>query len=70
MIDKGFSREDAYKIVQNNAMETWKGSDDFKDLLIKDKSIKDSLTLEEIEECFDVTADLKNIDSIFERVFK
>lgn len=70
LIDKGFSREDAYKIVQNNAMETWKGSDDFKDLLIKDKSIKDSLTLEEIEECFDVTADLKNIDSIFERVFK
>lgn len=70
LIDKGFSREDAYKIVQNNAMETWKGADDFKDLLIKDKSIKDSLTLEEIEECFDVTADLKNIDSIFERVFK
>ncbi len=70
LIDKGFSREDAYRIVQNNAMETWKGSDDFKDLLIKDENIKDSLTLEEIEECFDVTADLKHVDSIFERVFK
>ncbi len=69
LIDKGFSREDAYKIVQDNAMETWKGTDDFKDLLLKDESIKNSLTPQEIEECFDVKADLKNIDAIFERVF-
>ncbi len=69
LIDKGFSREDAYKIVQDNAMETWKGSEDFKDLLLKEESIKNSLSTEEIEECFDVKADLKNIDTIFERVF-
>lgn len=69
LVGKGFSREDAYKIVQNNAMETWKGTQDFKDLLLKDDSIKNSLSVEEIEECFDVKADLKNIDSIFERVF-
>ena len=69
LVDKGFSREDAYKIVQDNAMETWKGTDDFKDLLLKDESIKNSLTPQEIEECFDVKADLKNIDAIFERVF-
>ncbi|GJM17129.1 MAG: adenylosuccinate lyase [Thermodesulfobacteriota bacterium] len=69
LIEKGFSREDAYKIVQNNAMDTWKGDNDFKDLLLKDKSIKNSLSPEEIEECFDVKADLKNIDAIFERVF-
>jgi adenylosuccinate lyase len=69
LIDKGFSREDAYKIVQDNAMETWKGTDDFKDILLKDESIKNSLTPQEIEECFDVKADLKNIDTIFERVF-
>jgi adenylosuccinate lyase len=69
LIDKGFSREDAYKIVQNKAMETWKGTSDFKELLLKDKAIKDSLTAEELEECFDVKADLKNIDSIYERVF-
>jgi adenylosuccinate lyase len=68
LVDKGFSREDAYKIVQNNAMETWKGAD-FKELLMKDEAIKDSLTHEEIEECFDVTADLKHIDAIFQRVF-
>ena len=69
LIEKGFSREDAYKVVQNNAMETWKGTEDFKELLLGDDMIKDSLTIEEIEECFDVTADLENIDSIFERVF-
>jgi len=69
LVDKGFSREDAYKIVQSNAMETWKGDHDFKELLLKDESIKDTLSPEEIEECFDVRADLKNIDSIFERVF-
>jgi adenylosuccinate lyase len=69
LIDKGLSREDAYKIVQNNAMETWKGTSDFKELLLKDKDIKDSLSPEEVEECFDVKADLKNIDIIFERVF-
>lgn len=69
LIGKGLSREDAYKIVQDNAMETWKGSEDFKDLLLKDDSVIKSLTPEEIEECFDVKADLKNIDSIFERVF-
>ncbi len=69
LVDKGFSREDAYKIVQNNAMETWKGAHDFKELLLNDKAIRNSLTVEEVEECFDVTADLKNIDSIFERVF-
>jgi len=69
LIDKGLSREDAYKIVQNNAMETWKGTSDFKELLLKDEAIKDSLTAEEVEECFDVKADLKNIDSIYERVF-
>jgi adenylosuccinate lyase len=50
-------------------METWKGTSDFKELLLKDKAIKDSLTAEELEECFDVKADLKNIDSIYERVF-
>ena len=69
LIDKGFSREDAYKIVQNNAMETWKGTSDFKELLLTDKDIKESLSPQEVEECFDVKADLKNIDSIYERVF-
>lgn len=69
LIEKGFSREEAYKLVQEKAMRTWKEKVDFKDLLLKDEVISGSLTSEEIEECFDVTADLKNIDRIYERVF-
>lgn len=69
LVDKGFSREDAYKIVQKNAMKTWKEKEDFKKLLLEDPDISVSLSREEIEECFDVKADLKNIDRIFERVF-
>ncbi|MEM7008949.1 MAG: adenylosuccinate lyase [Thermodesulfobacteriota bacterium] len=69
LIEKGFSREDAYKIVQTKAMDTWQGDEDFKELLLRDEKIKGSLSPEEIQECFDVTADLQNIDNIFERVF-
>lgn len=69
LVDKGLSREDAYKLVQKNAMKTWKEKEDFKQLLTNDPDISRSLSKEEIEECFDVKADLKNIDRIFERVF-
>jgi adenylosuccinate lyase len=69
LVDKGLSREEAYKLVQKNAMKTWKEKEDFKNLLTQDPDISRSLSNEEIEECFDVKADLKNIDRIFERVF-
>jgi len=69
LVEKGLSREDAYKLVQKNAMKTWKEKEDFKNLLTQDPDISRSLSNEEIEECFDVKADLKNIDRIFERVF-
>ncbi len=69
LIEKGVSREDAYKLVQRNAMKTWKENADFLELLIKDADVAGLLTKEEIKECFDVTADLKNIDRIFDRVF-
>ncbi|MEQ9619288.1 MAG: adenylosuccinate lyase [Deltaproteobacteria bacterium] len=69
LIEKGFSREEAYKLVQQNAMKTWKNKEDFKQLLLKDSTVSGSLSKEEIEECFDVKADLKNVDRIFDRVF-
>ncbi len=69
LIEKGFSREEAYKLVQRNAMKTWKDKGDFMKLLLKDSAVSGSLSKEEIEECFDVRADLKNVDRIFERVF-
>ena len=69
LVDKGFSREDAYAAVQRNAMRTWEEKEDFKELLLKDPQVSGAITPEELEECFNVKADLKNIDVIYERVF-
>ncbi len=69
MIDKGLSREKAYELVQNMAMESWKKGISFKDLLMKDKTIIKYLTKKEIDEIFDLKYYLRNIDFIFERVF-
>jgi adenylosuccinate lyase len=69
LVGKGMSREDAYKLVQRNAMESWKEKSDFLGLLLSDRQVTGILTKEEITECFDATADLKNVDRIFERVF-
>lgn len=69
LIDKGISREDAYRLVQDNAMKTWKGKDDFRTLLLRDDRINELLSVDDLEECFNITADFKNIDYIYERVF-
>jgi adenylosuccinate lyase len=50
-------------------MKTWKEKADFRELLEGDREVAGLLTKEEITECFDVTADLRNVDRIFERVF-
>jgi len=69
LIDKGLSREDAYLLVQGNAMKCWTDKIDFKNVIINDRKIISYLSLEEIEECFDVKHDLKQVDYIFDRVF-
>ncbi len=69
LVGKGMSREEAYRLVQSNAMKTWKGESDFLGLLLGDREVSRLLTKEEITECFDATADLKNVDRIFQRVF-
>ena len=69
LVEKGFSREDAYAAVQRNAMKTWEEKEDFKGLLLNDPEVSSVISEEELEECFDVTADLKNIDVIYDRVF-
>ena len=69
LIDKGLSREKAYVLVQRNAMKSWGGKVNFKDIILKDEEIIRCLSLHEIEECFDVKHDLKQVDYIFDRVF-
>jgi adenylosuccinate lyase len=64
------SREEAYKIVQENAMLAWNSKTNFKELVKKDQKIRKYLTPQEIEECFDLSYYTKNVDNIFKRVFK
>jgi adenylosuccinate lyase len=69
LIDKGMVREEAYLMVQRNAMESWGKSVSFRDLLIRDKDITKYLTGAEIMAIFDLDYYLRNIDFIFNRVF-
>jgi adenylosuccinate lyase len=69
LTQKGASREDAYKLVQRNAMPVWRGEGDFQALLKKDADVKKYLSDAEIEEKFDLGYHLKHVDTIFRRVF-
>lgn len=70
LTEKDLSREEAYRIVQGISMKVWQGQIEFKELLLRDHEVGQYLTKSEIEECFDYQNYLKNIDSIFSRVFK
>ncbi len=69
LTQKGISREEAYVLVQRNAMPTWRGEGDFLTLLKGDKDVRKALSEAELEELFDLGYHLKNIDFIFKRVF-
>ncbi len=66
---KGLSREDAYKIVQRNALAAFDGKGGFRDLLAADKDVSKHLSKKEIDVLFDVGRHLKHVDTIFGRVF-
>ncbi|HEX5622890.1 MAG TPA: adenylosuccinate lyase [Sulfuricurvum sp.] len=79
---KGVSREDAYRIVQRNAMKVWeglqqgktaineKGESLYLQFLLDDEELRQSLSEEAIRECFNYDYYTKNVDKIFARVFK
>jgi adenylosuccinate lyase len=66
---KGVAREDAYRLVQRNAMKVWQGGGDFLALLQADKQVRKHLSEAELKENFDLGYHLKHVDTIFERVF-
>ena len=68
LVQKGVSREDAYKMVQNNAMQVWEQNKDFKTLLKSDKDILNFITESEIDSLFDLNKILININKIFKRL--
>ncbi len=69
LTERGVTREKAYRLVQRNAMKVWEEKTDFKELLKKDSDITEKLSMEELDEIFDLNYHLKNIDYIFNRVF-
>jgi adenylosuccinate lyase len=70
LTNAGISREDAYELVQRNAMKVWDEGKDFLTLVKSDDDIKAKLSAAVIERVFSLDHYLRNIDSIFERVFK
>jgi adenylosuccinate lyase len=66
----GASREDAYKLVQRNAMRVWNENKDFYSELISDKDVRSFLTEEDIKDKFDLGYHTKHVNTIFKRVFR
>ncbi len=68
LIEKGLSREQAYDTVQPLSMKSWENGLLFRELLLESPEIKEHLSKQEIEDSFDVSYFLKNVQTIFERV--
>jgi len=68
LIDKGLSRQEAYKMVQRNAMKSWKGSKNFLTLLKADAKVTAVLPADELEPLFDEQYYLRYMDIIFGRL--
>jgi adenylosuccinate lyase len=69
LTQKGMAREEAYRVVQRNAMKAWQGESDFATLLKADPAMRDKLSDKEIAASFDLKYHLKHVDTIFRRVF-
>lgn len=68
LIEKGLMREDAYDRVQPCAMAAWETEKQFKDICLGDAGIREHMSAEEIESCFDDDYHLKRVDAILARV--
>lgn len=68
LVSKGLSREDAYKIVQKNALEAFNNKGNFKQNILNDDEVKKYLSVEEIENIFDPESFLTNINIICSRI--
>ncbi len=68
LIEKGYSREKAYDIVQPNAIKSWEERVDFKKLMEQEPLVTNVMNKEDIEDCFNTKYQLKNVDEIYKRV--
>jgi len=68
LIEKGLTRQDAYKIVQRNAMQAWKQKTSFLDLLKADTDVTRIISNTELESVFNYEYFLNHVDTIFKRL--
>jgi len=69
LVEKGIARDDAYLMVQRNAMESWKKGTDFRERLAADPEITECLSSAELNSLFNLKPYLEHIDYLFKRVF-
>jgi adenylosuccinate lyase len=69
LVEAGVLREDAYRIVQRNAMRAWREELNFKELIFGDPEITSRVKKATLEHAFDLNRQLRNVDKIFRRVF-
>lgn len=67
LVKKGLLREDAYRLVQRNAMKSWNEKLEFKELVLQDLEIMHYVTEDELEQVFDLSIYTRNVDYIFKR---
>ncbi|MCH7617416.1 MAG: adenylosuccinate lyase [Chloroflexi bacterium] len=68
LIDKGMTRQDAYKVVQANAMKSWEARTPYLDFLLDDEHIRSKLSRDELASLFDYGWYLRHVDASFERI--
>ncbi len=68
LTQKGVSREEAYRMVQRNAMKVWEQKIDFREALAQDAGIEEHLSADELKLIFNIENRLKNIEHIFSEV--
>jgi adenylosuccinate lyase len=69
LTQKGLSREEAYRVVQQQAMKAWRGEGNFQAMLAADPTVRKHLSEAELKANFDLGYHLKHVDTIFNRVF-
>jgi adenylosuccinate lyase len=69
LTQKGLAREKAYKMIQKNAMIVWKTEEEFLDVLLKDKDLKNFLNTSEIKRILTIDHALRRTNHIFKKVF-
>jgi adenylosuccinate lyase len=65
---RGMRREDAYEVVQENALAAWSGGASFRERVREDRRIVDALGAPEVDDIFDLSYNLRNVGHVFDRV--